>query len=88
MHGRCRRRSRECPCAGKFAAIETAYKEAQHHGEVVKASRSTSRASETPKSWITMGFDQDLKQGMGADKAQTVKFLSEQRNVPADQPRN
>jgi len=34
-----------------------------HHGEVVRASRSTSRAIETPKSWITMGSTPTDKPG-------------------------
>src|SRR5262245_66390280 len=32
-----------------------------------------------------MGFDQDLNKAWDQAKAQTVKFLSEQRNVSADQ---
>ena len=32
-----------------------------------------------------MGFDQDLNKAWAQAKAQTIKFLSEQRNVPADQ---
>jgi len=40
---------------------------------------------ETKTSWITMGFDQDLNKAWDQAKAQTIKFLSEQRNVSADQ---
>jgi hypothetical protein len=36
---------------------------------------------ETAKSWITMGFDQDLNKAWAQTKAQTVKFLVEQRKV-------
>ena len=35
-----------------------------------------------------MGFDQDLNKAWTQAKAQTVKFLSEQRNVSADKRRN
>ena len=38
---------------------------------------------ETPTSWITMGFDQDLNKAWDQAKAQTVKLLSELRKVPA-----
>ena len=40
---------------------------------------------ETPKSWITMGFDQDLNKAWAQTKAQTIKFLAEQRNVSPEQ---
>ena len=40
---------------------------------------------ETAKSWITMGMDQDLNKAWAQAKGQTVKFLSEQRSVPAAQ---
>ena len=39
---------------------------------------------ETPRSWITMGFDQDLNKAWEQAKAQTVKFLSEQRMISAE----
>jgi acetamidase/formamidase len=40
---------------------------------------------ETTRSWITMGMDPDLNKAWDFAKAQTVKFLSEQRGVPAAQ---
>ena len=39
---------------------------------------------ETPRSWITMGFDADLNKAWAQTKAQTVKFLSEQRMISAE----
>ena len=40
---------------------------------------------ETPKSWITMGFDADLNKAWDGAKGQTIKLISEQRNISADQ---
>ena len=68
-----------------LTAIETAYKELNITVEVVKGKPLDFPRIETPKSWITMGFDADLNKAWAQAKAQTVKFLSEQRNVSADQ---
>jgi acetamidase/formamidase len=68
-----------------LTAIETAYKELNITVEVIKGKPLDFPRIETPKSWITMGFDQDLNKAWDQTKAQTVKFLSEQRNVPAEQ---
>src|SRR5262249_28699927 len=68
-----------------LTAIETAYKEFNITVEVVKGKPLDFPRIETPKSWITMGFDQDLNKAWDQAKAQTVKFLSEQRGISADQ---
>jgi len=68
-----------------LTAIETAYKELNLTVEVIKGKPLDFPRIETPKSWITMGFDQDLNKAWDQAKAQTVKFLSEQRNVSAEQ---
>jgi acetamidase/formamidase len=68
-----------------LTAIETAYKEFNITVEVIKGRPLDFPRIETPKSWITMGFDQDLNKAWDQTKAQTVKFLAEQRNVTADQ---
>jgi acetamidase/formamidase len=68
-----------------LTAIETAYKELNMTVEVIKGKPLDFPRIETPKSWITMGFDQDLNKAWDQAKTQTVKFLSEQRKVPADQ---
>jgi acetamidase/formamidase len=68
-----------------LTAIETAYKELNITVEVIKGKPLDWPRIETPKSWITMGFDQDLNKAWAQTKAQTVKFLSEQRNVSAEQ---
>jgi acetamidase/formamidase len=68
-----------------LTAIETAYRELNMTVEVIKGKPLDFPRIETAKSWITMGFDQDLNKAWDQAKAQTIKFLSEQRNVPADQ---
>jgi len=68
-----------------LTAIETAYRELNLTVEVIKGKPLDFPRIETQKSWITMGFDQDLNKAWDQAKAQTVKFLSEQRNVSADE---
>jgi acetamidase/formamidase len=68
-----------------LTAIETAYRELNITVEVIKGKPLDFPRIETPKSWITMGFDQDLNKAWDQAKAQTIKLLAEQRNVPADQ---
>ena len=64
-----------------LTAIETAYKELNITVEVIKGKPLDFPRIETAKSWITMGFDQDLNKAWAQTKAQTIKFLAEQRNV-------
>jgi acetamidase/formamidase len=68
-----------------LTAIETAYKEFNITVEVIKGKPLDFPRIETAKSWITMGFDQDLNKAWAQAKAQTVKLLSEQRNISAEQ---
>src|SRR5947199_6947301 len=68
-----------------LTAIETAYKELNITVEVIKGKPLDFPRIETQKSWITMGFDQDLNKAWAQAKSQTIKFLSEQRKVSADQ---
>jgi len=68
-----------------LTAIETAYKELNLTVEVIKGKPLDFPRIETKTSWITMGFDQDLNKAWDQAKAQTVKLLSEQRNVSAEQ---
>ena len=63
-----------------LTAIETAYREFNITVDVIKGKPLDFPRIETPKSWITMGFDQDLNKAWDQAKAQTVKFLAEQRN--------
>lgn len=68
-----------------LTAIETAYKEFNITVEVIKGKPLDFPRIETPKSWITMGFDQDLNKAWDQAKAQTLKFLAEQGNLTPDQ---
>jgi acetamidase/formamidase len=68
-----------------LTAIETAYKELNITVEVIKGKPLDFPRIETPKSWITMGFDQDLNKAWAQAKTQTAKLLSEQRSISAGQ---
>jgi len=68
-----------------LTAVETAYKELNITVEVIKGKPLDFPRIETKTSWITMGFDQDLNKAWDQAKAQTVKLLSEQRGVSAEQ---
>jgi acetamidase/formamidase len=68
-----------------LTAIETAYKELDITLEVVKGKPIDFPRIETPKSWITMGFDQDLNKAWAQAVAQTVKLLTELRGISAEQ---
>jgi acetamidase/formamidase len=68
-----------------LTAIETAYREFNITVEVIKGRPLSWPRIETSTSWITMGFDQDLNKAWDQAKAETIKFLAEQRNVPEAQ---
>jgi acetamidase/formamidase len=38
---------------------------------------------ETPTHWLTLGYDEDLNKALDILKAETVKFITEERRVPA-----
>ncbi len=67
-----------------LTAVETAYKEMNITVEVLKNMKLDFPRIETPKSWITMGFDQDLNKALDFVKEQTTKFLAEQRKISPD----
>jgi acetamidase/formamidase len=67
-----------------LTAIETAYKEMNITVSVLKNMKLDFPRIETPKSWISMGFDQDLNKALDQAKSQTIKMLAEQRKLPAD----
>jgi acetamidase/formamidase len=66
-----------------LTAIETAYRELNLTVEVIKGKPLDFPRIETPKSWITMGFDQDMNKAWAQTREQTIKFLAEQRKVSA-----
>jgi acetamidase/formamidase len=68
-----------------LTAIETAYKELNITVEVIKGHPLDFPRIETPRSWITIGLDQDLNKAWEQAKAQTVKLLAEQRKITPDQ---
>jgi acetamidase/formamidase len=68
-----------------LTAIETAYKELNITVEVIKGRPLDFPRIETSKSWITVGLDQDLNKAWDQAKAQTIKFLAEQRKVSPEQ---
>ena len=67
-----------------LTAVETAYKEMSVTLDVLKKPRLDFPRIETPKSWITMGFDQDLNKALDFVKEQTAKMLAEQRKISTD----
>jgi acetamidase/formamidase len=68
-----------------LTALETAYRELNVTVEVVKNMKLDLPRIETPKSWITMGFDSDLNKALEIVMEQTAKFLAEQRKLPPEQ---
>ena len=68
-----------------LTALETAYKEFNITVEVIKGKPLDFPRIETRKSWIAMGFDQDLNKAWAQARAQTVKLLSEMRGISAEQ---
>ncbi len=68
-----------------LTALETAYKEFNITVSVLKDMKIDFPRIETPKSWITMGMDADLNKAWDGAKGQTIKLISEQRKISADQ---
>src|SRR4051812_28268525 len=68
-----------------LTALETAYKEFNITVEVIKGKPLDFPRIETKKSWISMGFDQDLNKAWAQAKAQTVKLIAELRGVSPEQ---
>jgi acetamidase/formamidase len=68
-----------------LTALETAYREFNITVEVIKGKPIDWPRIETTASWIGMGFDTDLNKAWDQAKAETIKLLSEVRNIPAAQ---
>lgn len=64
-----------------LTAIETAYSEFSVTIDVVKNKNLEWPEAETPTSWITVGYDTDLNKALDITKAQTIKFIMQQRNL-------
>jgi len=68
-----------------LTAIETAYKELNITVDVIKGQKLEWPRGETPTDWITVGMDPDLNKALDMMKAETTKFLVEERKVPKEQ---
>lgn len=68
-----------------LTAIETAFRELNVTISVAKGKSIDMPRIETPRSWINMGFDQDLNKAWDIARQQTIKMIGELRNVSADQ---
>jgi acetamidase/formamidase len=64
-----------------LTALETAYKEMSVTVEVRKDLKLDWPRIETSDAWITVGIDRDLNKALDLLKAQTTKFLMEQRKI-------
>ncbi|MEO7405332.1 MAG: acetamidase/formamidase family protein [Burkholderiales bacterium] len=67
-----------------LTALETAYREINLTVEVIKGKPLDFPRIETARSWIAMGFDQDLNKAWDGARAQTTKMIAELRNVQPD----
>jgi acetamidase/formamidase len=69
-----------------LTALETAYKEFNITVTVIKGKGKGMDYPriETPTHWITMGYDKDLNKALTDAKAETAKFLAEQRKLSTD----
>lgn len=67
-----------------LTAIETAFKEMNITVDVIKGQKLDWPRIETPKSWITMGYDKDLNKALDILKAETAKYLAAQRKVSTE----
>ena len=68
-----------------LTAMETAFQEITLTVTVDKTTKLQWPRIETPTEWITMGFDEDLTKALANAKAETAKFIAEQRKIPQDQ---
>ncbi|MBD2100161.1 acetamidase/formamidase family protein [Leptolyngbya sp. FACHB-261] len=64
-----------------LTALETAFKEMVLNVEVIKGKPQDWPKIETTAHWITVGVDRDLNKALDNVKAETAKFLAEQRQI-------
>jgi len=69
-----------------LTALETAYREMNITVNVIKdkGKEMAYPRIETPTHWITMGYDNDLNKAWADVRAETIKFITERRNVNAE----
>jgi acetamidase/formamidase len=68
-----------------LTALETAYKEMNVTVDVIKNMKLEWPRIETKDAWITVGIDRDLNQALAILKAETTRFLMEQRGLGHEQ---
>jgi acetamidase/formamidase len=68
-----------------LTGLETAFQEITLTMTVDKTTKLEWPRIETATEWITMGFDEDLAKALANAKAETAKFLVEQRKVSPEQ---
>ena len=64
-----------------LTAIETAFKEFNITVDLIKGRSLEWPRVETPTHWLTVGYDEDLNKALDILKAETAKFIAEQRGV-------
>ena len=71
-----------------LTGIETAFREFNITVDVVKGQTYEWPRIETPTHWLTLGYDEDLNKALDILKAETTKFIVEQRRIaPAEAQR-
>jgi acetamidase/formamidase len=68
-----------------LTGLETAFQEITLTLTVDKTIKLQWPRIETPTEWITMGFDEDLNKALANAKAETAKYLGEQRKISPEQ---
>jgi acetamidase/formamidase len=68
-----------------LTGIETAFREFNITVDVVKGQTFEWPRIETPTHWLTLGYDEDLNKALGILKAETAKYIVEQRHVAPEE---
>lgn len=68
-----------------LTAVETAFQELNITVDLIKKRPLEWPRIETPSHWITVGYDRNLNAALDILKAETIKFIVEQRKVSREQ---
>ena len=68
---------------GEINLTETAFREFNITVDVIKGRSLEWPRVETPTHWLTLGYDEDLNKALDILKAETVKFITEERRGAA-----
>ena len=63
-----------------LTAIETAFAEFKITVDLIKQKPLEWPRIETPTTWITVGYDENLNKAVDIMKAETIKFISDEKN--------